>query len=310
MCSSDLEEGLFSALNALQALDLSNNQLSWPLEDAQNTFIGLHQCKTLNLANNLIRRLHPQVMVPLPSLRQLNLSANPLTWFPQTAVIHLQRLDLAVADVTTLICDCKVTWLQANLNQQSIRLAARTRHQKHRHPTSSTSMPHTSVLCAHPPSLAGTPLREVDVEDLRCSKELEPPTFAQQPRSQVFLLEGTGRLECSVEGSGNETVEVEWRKNHEELPTHVDGGVQMSRSLGPSQRVTSILELRNVSWADGGRYQCLAKTALGVAYSESANVTVHSAPTFVKRPNNVSVRLGSNAKLECAATGFPAPEIG
>lgn len=32
-------------------------------------------------------------------------------------------------------------------------------------------------------------------------------------------------------------------------------------------------------------------------------------PTFVKRPSNVTVRLASNAKLECAAKGFPIPEI-
>ena len=32
-------------------------------------------------------------------------------------------------------------------------------------------------------------------------------------------------------------------------------------------------------------------------------------PTFIKKPSNVTVRLGSNAKLECAAKGFPTPEI-
>ena len=32
-------------------------------------------------------------------------------------------------------------------------------------------------------------------------------------------------------------------------------------------------------------------------------------PSFVKKPLNVTVRLGSNAKLECGAKGFPSPEI-
>lgn len=30
---------------------------------------------------------------------------------------------------------------------------------------------------------------------------------------------------------------------------------------------------------------------------------------FVKKPQNVTVRLGSNAKLECSAKGSPTPEI-
>lgn len=32
-------------------------------------------------------------------------------------------------------------------------------------------------------------------------------------------------------------------------------------------------------------------------------------PSFVKKPSNVTVRMGSNAKLECGAKGYPAPEI-
>jgi len=32
-------------------------------------------------------------------------------------------------------------------------------------------------------------------------------------------------------------------------------------------------------------------------------------PSFVKRPANVTVRLGSMAKLECGAKGYPPPEI-
>jgi len=32
-------------------------------------------------------------------------------------------------------------------------------------------------------------------------------------------------------------------------------------------------------------------------------------PTFMKKPTNVTVRFGSNVKLECGAKGFPTPEI-
>lgn len=58
-----------------------------------------------------------------------------------------------------------------------------------------------------------------------------------------------------------------------------------------------------------GTYQCIAKNHLGTVYSTRANVTVHSFPVFVKTPQNVTVRLGSNAKLECSAKGSPSPEI-
>lgn len=99
------------------------------------------------------------------------------------------------------------------------------------------------------------------------------------------------------------------------------------------QQVNSSLGFSNISWADAGGYQCVAQNGFGVTYSSKANVTVHSKykstpnmrmtlrqgkhsvlyfavfPHFVKRPANITVRLGSNAKLECGAKGYPLPEI-
>ena len=33
-------------------------------------------------------------------------------------------------------------------------------------------------------------------------------------------------------------------------------------------------------------------------------------PVFSKSPNNVTIRTGTTARLDCAATGLPAPQIG
>ncbi len=39
------------------------------------------------------------------------------------------------------------------------------------------------------------------------------------------------------------------------------------------------------------------------------NVSVSVFPSFLKRPSDVRVSSGGNARLECAALGLPTPEV-
>ena len=80
---------------------------------------------------------------------------------------------------------------------------------------------------------------------------------------------------------------------------------------GKGREITSQLHLRNLTYDDAGKYQCLVSNAFGVTYSEKADISVYVYPKFVVTPDEtvITVVAGQSATFECGATGFPAPKV-
>ncbi|XP_029384876.1 brother of CDO [Echeneis naucrates] len=115
----------------------------------------------------------------------------------------------------------------------------------------------------------------------------EVPVFTEEPMSVVQKLGGSVSLRCSARPA---SANISWRLNGQEL---VDG------DLGVVLR-PSTLFIPTLSNLTLGRYQCVAKTAVGALASVPANVTAAKLRDFEHDDQQeIEVDEGNTAVIEC-----------
>ncbi|XP_012576338.1 PREDICTED: neuronal cell adhesion molecule isoform X6 [Condylura cristata] len=131
------------------------------------------------------------------------------------------------------------------------------------------------------------------------SNRERPPTFLTPEGSASNKEELRGNvlsLECIAEGLP--TPIIYWIKE--------DGTLPVNRTFYRNFKKT--LQITQVSEADSGNYQCIAKNALG-AIHHTISVTVKAAPYWIMVPQNLVLSPGENGTLICRANGNPKPRI-
>ncbi|XP_059134918.1 neuronal cell adhesion molecule isoform X27 [Peromyscus eremicus] len=131
------------------------------------------------------------------------------------------------------------------------------------------------------------------------SKE-RPPTFLTPEGNESLKEELRGNvlsLECIAEGLP--TPIIYWIKE--------DGTLPVNRTF--YQNFKKTLQITQVSEADSGNYQCIAKNTLGAVH-HTISVTVKAAPYWISAPQNLVLSPGENGTLICRANGNPKPRIG
>ncbi|GAB5568438.1 neuronal cell adhesion molecule isoform X20 [Prionailurus iriomotensis] len=126
-----------------------------------------------------------------------------------------------------------------------------------------------------------------------------PPTFLTPEGNTSNKEELRGNvlsLECIAEGLP--TPLIYWIKEDGTLPTN--------RTFYRNFKKT--LQIIQVSEADSGNYQCIAKNALG-AIHHTISVTVKAAPYWILAPQNLVLSPGEDGSLICRANGNPKPRI-
>ncbi|XP_046951674.1 neuronal cell adhesion molecule isoform X20 [Lynx rufus] len=126
-----------------------------------------------------------------------------------------------------------------------------------------------------------------------------PPTFLTPEGNTSNKEELRGNvlsLECIAEGLP--TPVIYWIKEDGTLPTN--------RTFYRNFKKT--LQIIQVSEADSGNYQCIAKNALG-AIHHTISVTVKAAPYWILAPQNLVLSPGEDGSLICRANGNPKPRI-
>ncbi|CAL1264643.1 unnamed protein product [Larinioides sclopetarius] len=120
-------------------------------------------------------------------------------------------------------------------------------------------------------------------------------------RDSVVTDEGLRTKFMCVVVKGDPPLRFHWLKNDLTFLPNNDTVVQMFDD-------SSILTFNKVSSSDRGRYTCIASNA-----ASSANLTtqliVNVPPQWTVEPKNISVVLGNTIWMDCAAVGFPAPNI-
>nr|6SDB_A Chain A, Titin,Decorin,Titin [Homo sapiens]6SDB_B Chain B, Titin,Decorin,Titin [Homo sapiens]6SDB_C Chain C, Titin,Decorin,Titin [Homo sapiens]6SDB_D Chain D, Titin,Decorin,Titin [Homo sapiens]6SDB_E Chain E, Titin,Decorin,Titin [Homo sapiens] len=131
----------------------------------------------------------------------------------------------------------------------------------------------------------------------------QAPTFTQPLQSVVVLEGSTATFEAHI--SGFPVPEVSWFRDGqvklERLP-----GVQISFSDGRAK-----LTIPAVTKANSGRYSLKATNGSGQATS-TAELLVKAEtapPNFVQRLQSMTVRQGSQVRLQVRVTGIPTPVV-
>lgn len=142
-------------------------------------------------------------------------------------------------------------------------------------------------------------LSDTEFYGAKPSKE-RPPTFLTPEGNESLKEELRGNvlsLECIAEGLP--TPIIYWIKE--------DGTLPVNRTFYRNFKKT--LQITQVSEADSGNYQCIAKNTLGAVH-HTISVTVKAAPYWIVAPQNLVLSPGENGTLICRANGNPKPRIG
>ncbi|XP_065740501.1 neuronal cell adhesion molecule isoform X6 [Phocoena phocoena] len=138
-----------------------------------------------------------------------------------------------------------------------------------------------------------------DTEFYAKSHRERPPTFLTPEGNASRKEELRGNvlsLECIAEGLP--TPVIYWIKE--------DGSLPINRTFYRNFKKT--LQIVQVTEADSGNYQCIAKNALG-AIHHTISVTVKAAPYWIIAPQNLVLSPGEDGTLICRANGNPKPRI-
>ncbi|KAI1892341.1 hypothetical protein AGOR_G00132360 [Albula goreensis] len=116
-------------------------------------------------------------------------------------------------------------------------------------------------------------------------------------RSSYLLLRGTSfELECIPQGLPTPT--IQWVRRDGEL----------SETRTSIESFDRLLRFSNISEADTGEYQCLAKNIQGTAI-HTYTISVEAAPYWTKKSESELYAPGDTVRLECEADGIPAPTV-
>ncbi|XP_023230322.1 leucine-rich repeats and immunoglobulin-like domains protein 3 [Centruroides sculpturatus] len=283
-----IEEGSFRSLSSLHILELNNNEISWTIEDTNGAFVGMGKLKKLNLAHNHIKSVAKKAFVGLPRLQTLDLTYNPITSIQKDAFSELRRLQELRFNSSSLLCDCSLQWFREWLElfkfQQSV-----------------------IANCNHPEWLKNKSVIEVNSKNFTCD-DFPKPYITEHPQTQVALKDDNITLVCKAASSSNSVTTFLWKRNNEILK---DAEVENFATAGKGSIIdyASLLHIRFINDNDKGEYQCVISNEFGSVYSQKAQITIHVFPTFTKTPEDITVKVDSVARLECAAEGSPTPEI-
>ncbi|KAG8523864.1 Leucine-rich repeats and immunoglobulin-like domains protein 1 [Galemys pyrenaicus] len=285
-----LDEESLADLSSLSILRLSHNSIS---HIAEGAFKGLKNLRILDLDHNEIAGTIEDTsgaFTGLNSLSKLNLGENAIRSVQFDAFVKMKNLKELRISSDSFLCDCQLKWLPPWL-------------------LSRTLQAFVTATCAHPESLKGQSIFSVLPESFVCD-DFPKPQIITQPETTMAVVGKDIRFTCSAASSSSSPMTFAWKKDNEVLPNaDMENFAHVRAQDGELMEYTTILHLRRVTFGHEGRYQCVITNHFGSTYSHKARLTVNVLPSFTKMPHDIAIRTGTMARLECAATGHPNPEI-
>ncbi|XP_055925124.1 cell adhesion molecule Dscam2-like isoform X2 [Argiope bruennichi] len=120
-------------------------------------------------------------------------------------------------------------------------------------------------------------------------------------RDSVVTDEGLRAKFMCLVVKGDPPLRFHWLKNGLPFIAHGDTTVQTFDD-------SSILTFKKVSSSDRGHYTCVASN-MASSTNMTTQLVVNVPPQWTVEPQNISVVLGNTVWMDCAAVGFPAPNI-
>ncbi|XP_038627959.1 leucine-rich repeats and immunoglobulin-like domains protein 1 isoform X2 [Tachyglossus aculeatus] len=287
---SHIAEGAFKGLRNLRVLDLDHNEISGTIEDTNGAFTGLDSLNKLTLFGNKIKSVAKRAFSGLEGLEHLNLGENAIRSVQFDAFAKMKNLKELHINSDSFLCDCQLKWLPQWL-------------------TGRTLQAFVVATCAHPESLKSQSIFSVPPESFVCD-DFPKPQIITQPETTMAVVGKDIRFTCSAASSSSSPMTFTWKKDNEVLPNaDIENFAHVRAQASEVMEYTTILHLRRVTFGHEGRYQCVITNHFGSTYSHKARLTVNVLPSFTKMPHDIAIRTGTTARLECAATGHPNPQI-
>lgn len=285
-----IAEGAFRGLKNLRVLDLDHNEISGTIEDTSGAFMGLDNLSKLTLFGNKIKSVAKKAFSGLEALEHLNLRDNAIRSIQPDAFAKMKNLKQLHINSDSFLCDCQLKWLPLWLAEKE-------------------QQPFVVATCAHPESLKSKSIFAVPTESFVCD-DFPKPQIIIQPETTMAVLGKDIRFTCSAASSSSSPMTFAWKKDNEVLHNaEIENFAHARAKDGEVMEYTTILHLRHVTFSHEGRYQCIITNHFGSTYSNKARLTVNVLPSFTKTPHDITSRTGTTARLECAASGFPVPQI-
>ncbi|KAF8372766.1 sma-10 [Pristionchus pacificus] len=291
-----LHKTAMAGLDELASLDLSNNHLAAIIEDSALLQGTLPNLTRLNFANNSLRQIPARAFQRFSSLTVLDLRENEVTTIAELAFEPLKLKQLFL-NTSSLLCDCSLSWFAPWLVSTAIR-----RSSIHMH-------------CSYPDPLAELDVIAIDTGNLTCGAISPRPRISHHPpTNQTALVGGEAHFECTARGAS--PLIIEWsvveagrsRPLEEDAATVITANSTMSDD-SDSEEIASLLTFHGIKLDDRAEYQCVARNHFGADYSNRSALDVQQVPKLTSEPDDLSLLVGGNAKIDCAATGVPRPTI-
>ncbi|XP_026643862.1 leucine-rich repeats and immunoglobulin-like domains protein 1 isoform X2 [Microtus ochrogaster] len=287
---SHIAEGAFKGLKSLRVLDLDHNEISGTIEDTSGAFMGLDNLSKLTLFGNKIKSVAKRAFSGLEGLEHLNLGENAIRSIQFDAFAKMKNLKELHISSESFLCDCQLKWLPPWLVGRMLQAFV-------------------TATCAHPESLKGQSIFSVLPDSFVCD-DFPKPQIITQPETTMAVVGKDIRFTCSAASSSSSPMTFAWKKDNEVLTNaDMENFAHVRAQDGEVMEYTTILHLRHVTFGHEGRYQCVITNHFGSTYSHKARLTVNVLPSFTKIPYDIAIRTGTTARLECAATGHPHPQI-
>ncbi|XP_066899797.1 leucine-rich repeats and immunoglobulin-like domains protein 1 isoform X4 [Kogia breviceps] len=280
----------WSFCQKLHELDLDHNEISGTIEDTSGAFTGLDSLSKLTLSGNKIKSVAKRAFSGLEGLEHLNLGENAIRSVQFDAFVKMKNLKELHISSDSFLCDCQLKWLPPWLLGRMLQ-------------------GFVTATCAHPESLKGQSIFAVPPESFVCD-DVPKPQIITQPETTTAVVGKDVRFTCSAASSSSSPMTFAWKKDNEVLANaDMENFAHVRAQDGEVMEYTTILHLRRVTFGHEGRYQCVITNHFGSTYSHKARLTVNVLPSFTKMPHDIAIRTGTMARLECAATGHPNPQI-
>uniref|UniRef100_V9GWB1 Cell adhesion molecule-related/down-regulated by oncogenes n=1 Tax=Ectopleura larynx TaxID=264052 RepID=V9GWB1_9CNID len=267
-----IEDDTFSHLRELKHLYMFSNNIQ---QVGENTFRGLTNLHQLYLQNNQLKEISPRVFKDLISLRRLYLHGNVLKSFSKETLRPMRSLKRLRMGFNRFPCTCSFIYMVKEITLQGkIDLDA----------------------SCFQGSYERNPAASIRFADLGCYR----PKFITKPYKQQGVQGKSVEMTCKAEGYPLPT--VSWLKD----------GVQVEiDSTTTEVKDDGTLVLNSLTKDSAGYYQCVIKNDIGKESAGASLVVISGKgiPSFIERPSNVDVIVGSIARFNCRGNGYPKPQI-
>jgi hypothetical protein len=113
-------------------------------------------------------------------------------------------------------------------------------------------------------------------------------------------------LILSISGTGNPYPTCQWFKNTTELTTTTDERIQFKEDKTTNEY---FLIIKNANQDDIGEYQSQLTNVAGLIKSKKSKITIQKQPTFIKKPQSITVNQTEAGKIECQIDALPQAKV-